>query len=613
MKRVKEILKKLLKPVWVELPMVVILMILLSPDTFRTIISMIYSAWRGVFYIRVFIRLIHFAGLAFLWAYLLTLIAHYSDKHKNKVKTIIYVIAIISFAIVQFIRYNFLISNITPQVLRLIAETNLGEASGFFSTFIFSPASLKTFAQIALIVAIIILVERYYPRMREKIKLPKLVKIAGGGVLLAIIAFSIHSTSYIHDVYSCTTLEQLEHSPRLGVGTDGMDGVTALIYSSHALNLASDKVSSSREITVKEARHGYATLVAEDSTLNVVLIIGESYIKHHASIYGYELETTPLMMQEQERGNLVVFNDVVAPYNTTAPTLKNMLSCNTGDTQWWEAPLLMAPLKHAGYEVFSWDNQVRQQVWMLGIFTFSIEYFLYNKDVSNACYTATNERSFKYDGDLVSDFNNKVVKTGGLGKFNFVIFHLMGQHFELADRYPESFTHFTADSVQRNEGYITPRARRAIAKYDNATRYNDSVVVSIINMVRSTNSVVIYLSDHGEEVFDYRDSQGRTNIDERNNSLIKDPMLVKYQNQVPFVIWMSDSFKSAHPDFFNQVRQAANVPFMNTDVSQIILYLAQVKTKYYNPLNNPISPSYKPGKRVIYDNVDYDELMRNFK
>ena len=609
MEQLKRIAKWILTPAWQNLPMLLLLFVLLSPELCRrSLYQLIHRNW-DIYQIEANIRLVHFAGLAFLWSFILTLIAYYSGKYRKKVKIVIYTICFINFVVESFVYYNFN-TYISPQVLQLIAESNVNEASEFFATFAMTSGMVKTLVATLIMVALIVIGERLYPKWRNRRKLSKAVKIAGGTMLMLMTAFGIYCTHIIVNMYSCKTIEQLEECRFVNWGTIGMDGITTLLYSSHALQLASENVTMSRALTLEEAYHGDARLVTSDSTVNIVLIIGESFIKHHASIYGYELETTPYLKKEQELGNLVAFNDVISPYNTTASVLKNMLSCNTRGERWWKAPLLMASLRRAGFDVFIWDNQWHQPGWAAGTFTFSMETFLYNKEVIDACYTSTNEQYFDYDGELVADFDKKIMKTGKLGRYNFIIFHLMGQHFELDERYPESFTHFTADSIKRKAPYLTPGAKDAIAKYDNATLYNDLVVEEIFNLLRATNSVAIYVSDHGEEVYDYRNNKGRTNIDD-SSSGDKNAMFLKYEHQVPFVIWMSPKFRASHPEQSRLVESAVDVPFMNTDVSQVILYLAQVQTKYYNPCHNPLSPQFNPGKRIIYDRLDYDELMKS--
>lgn len=48
----------------------------------------------------------------------------------------------------------------------------------------------------------------------------------------------------------------------------------------------------------------------EQDSLNVILVIGESYNKYHSPLYGYYLNTTPVLCSQQQNGNLFVFKDV---------------------------------------------------------------------------------------------------------------------------------------------------------------------------------------------------------------------------------------------------------------------------------------------------------------
>ena len=48
-----------------------------------------------------------------------------------------------------------------------------------------------------------------------------------------------------------------------------------------------------------------------------------------------------------------------------------------------------------------------------------------------------------------------------------------------------------------------------LTDYDNATYYNDAVIHMIMQIFREKQTVLIYLSDHGEEVYDYRPRSGR--------------------------------------------------------------------------------------------------------
>ena len=169
-----------------------------------------------------------------------------------------------------------------------------------------------------------------------------------------------------------------------------------------------------------------STSCQTDDSLNVVLVIGESYIKSHAQLYGYQLQTTPYLIQEQDSGRLFRFDDVVSPTPSTSLTIKNVLCTNSMSHHeaWAYSPFFPTLFRRAGYHVYLWDNQKNYD--QHAMFSFALNSFLYCKEVTDMTYTQTNDSSYTYDADIVSSFN-KVLLTGPR---NLVIFHLIGQHVE---------------------------------------------------------------------------------------------------------------------------------------------------------------------------------------
>ena len=99
--------------------------------------------------------------------------------------------------------------------------------------------------------------------------------------------------------------------------------------------------------------------VCTDSTINVLFVVGESFNKYHASIYGYSLNTTPNLENELEAKNLIVFDDVISPFNSTTPSLKNLMCLNSVSNRemWYNSVFWLQLFKKSGYNVYVWDNQ----------------------------------------------------------------------------------------------------------------------------------------------------------------------------------------------------------------------------------------------------------------
>ena len=183
----------------------------------------------------------------------------------------------------------------------------------------------------------------------------------------------------------------------------------------------------------------------------------------------------------------------------------------------------------------------------------------------------------------------------------------MGQHIGYADRFPKvkEYIRFTSNDIKRDEPYIDDSKRQLIANYDNATLYCDFVLNQIIEYFEDRNAVLVFLSDHGEEVFDYRDHMGRSYTDKL------DSLCLKFQYEIPFVIWCSDIFKTKYPDVVKNIQEAVDRPFMIDNICQVLFHLGGIHTTYYYPERDVLSPDFVPKERIIKGGeLNYDGFLK---
>ena len=160
-------------------------------------------------------------------------------------------------------------------------------------------------------------------------------------------------------------------------------------------------------------------------------------------------------------------------------------------------------------------------------------------------------------------------------------------------------------TILRQTAFVLGR-KAEIAYYDNATRYNDDVIRQLTSLYQDQSTVMIYLSDHGEEVYDYRDSYGRDDW-----SMGSDPrQVLRYQYMVPFVVWCSDTYLKRYPQMAELLRQAVDKPLMLDNTCHLLFRLAHLQTPYYKVSRDVLSPNYACPKRLINDQVDYDEVIK---
>jgi len=332
----------------------------------------------------------------------------------------------------------------------------------------------------------------------------------------------------------------------------------------------------------------------------IVLILGESYNKYHTPLYNpNSLPTTPYLCQMRDAGQLWVHSDAISPSNMTSTVMHNIFS--TWDDQcpdhYTDHTLFPIVFRQAGYRVYYYSNQfVIEKADMWSMIGGSI---LNNPELSDLQFTARNTHRYEYDGELLQDIPNV---DSLLQQPTLLIVHLQGQHVGYEERFPASFATFTeADFSIPYSDY----ANTIAARYANATRYNDSIVCTLWNELKDQDVIGIYLSDHGEEIFDWRDHYERSDMDELNKEI------AKYQFEIPMLYLMTDTFQNRHPEVVEAVQSSLNKPFISSDLCQILFDLAGIDSPEYNAKHDILSPQYDNSRpRLIGRGVDYDELMK---
>ena len=212
-------------------------------------------------------------------------------------------------------------------------------------------------------------------------------------------------------------------------------------------------------------------------------------------------------------------------------------------------------------------------------------------------FTRRNTDTKEYDGELLD-----VLPTAGESRPTLLIVHLKGQHVDYGERYPEDRTRYRPEDYEAHYGGRTEQVVHA--RYDNATLYNDSVVATLMHSYDNREAIVIYLSDHGEEVYDWRNQYVRTN----------DPVMswgeACNQYEVPFVVYMSALYRQRHPDVAEEVEAARARPFVSTNICHMLFGLSGIRTKEYKPSLDLLSPHYVAPERIIDYGTDYDALRR---
>lgn len=533
--------------------------------------------------------------LIFLHAYMLAAVVTFSKS--KVVKALAYIVIYVLFTTEITLEWIFGM-NISPNVIMLFVETNARESKEFLESMLDKPQLWQVPLCVAGMIVLNIIVEKNRLRVNQWCKGPKTTKVLRGIAIILLVGGVIFSYNYVK-LFLCDEMNEVDEWRSHMRNPD--DLVTKVVVSFYDMSIAEKEMS--RVITLAEQVEALPQSASNDS-LNVIVVIGESYIREHAALYGYPLQTTPFLSHEQKEGRLFVFTDMVSPYNQTTRVIRNLLSCNSlgHHEDWSSAPPFTAIYKKNGYHVTMYDNQKNFDMGF--VFAYSLNTYLYHPQIMKACYHETNDSTFEFDGQMVDDYQKRQTPSAK----RLVLFHLLGQHVGFEYRYPKNFAYFNEDSLSfRKEPWLTKDMREDIVHYDNATRYNDHVLQQIIGLYDQQNTIVVYLSDHGEEVYDYRENSGRDDW-----GMGSDPrQVLRWQYMVPFVVWCSDKYAATHPDIIKQLQNATSRPAMLDNVCQLLFHLSDLKTPYYNKTRDVLSSNYVCPKRILNESIDCDSLKKS--
>jgi len=301
-----------------------------------------------------------------------------------------------------------------------------------------------------------------------------------------------------------------------------------------------------------------------------VLVIGESTNRNRMSLYGYKRDTTPRLKSIQDE--LIVFNNVYSPRPYTIEVLQQDLTfADERDPKLYLSKVnLINIMKQAGYETYWITNQQTQtkRNTMLTTFSEIADHQVYLNNNRN-------QNSFSYDEVVLKPFQ-AVISDDSIQK-KFIVVHLIGTHSRYDYRYPKDFAKFDNQQV---DGRLNERNTHIYNSYDNAVYYNDFVMSKLIESVQSINhnAALLYLSDHGEEVFDddILNKRGR-NEGAPTSAMYTIPFMI-YGNQTWQENNIIDNFKSntnknySASDLIYTFTDLANLSYNDFDATRSIIH-----------------------------------------
>lgn len=327
---------------------------------------------------------------------------------------------------------------------------------------------------------------------------------------------------------------------------------------------------------------------------NIVLIIGESLQRGHMSLYGYGIRTTPLLEGLEESGNLIKFSDTISPYATTNQVLMRLLNFSNYESErqkaWFRSLSIIDMFSLSGYRTFWISNQEAFGAHALSAKSAADradgEIFL---SKSNLYETVR----IKPDGALLPLINQA---KAGQSERNFYVIHLIGNHMDYSLRYPEGFGKFSEADVKAK---LTSDQKKVVAYYDNSVLYNDFVINEIFKIFSAEDSLIVYLSDHGENLYE--------------NGHLGHGMESRFSYEIPLLFIASREFLTANATLWQRLDAAKDKPFMSDDLAHLLADIIGAAPLELDTRRSPIRADFNASRKRITGESDYDEKLKSAK
>ena len=337
-------------------------------------------------------------------------------------------------------------------------------------------------------------------------------------------------------------------------------------------------------VTVVDPRHGPRTYV---------VVIGEAESKYHMDLYGYSRPTTPRVDAMAASDELLVFSNAVTSHAETVPALMEALTVSIGRQS--ERRTIIDVLNAAGFKTYWLSNQsARSSGFDLAValltHSASEHHWVQNESVIGYGAEENSNQRYAPDGALLPYLYDVLARKD---EDKVVFVHLIGSHYDYRFRYPPE--EMTFSNLEDPDCFDASEAT-AVNDYDNSVHYTDLILSQIIDAARKVDGelFVLYFSDHGEEVYDFRHFAGH-----------HDTVISPYMAQVPLLLWLSSRYRQYHPTVAASAVASVRKPFWTGDLSYALADLARINFPNIDLSRSFFSSQFKMRTRVTAG-LDYD-------
>jgi heptose-I-phosphate ethanolaminephosphotransferase len=306
-----------------------------------------------------------------------------------------------------------------------------------------------------------------------------------------------------------------------------------------------------------------------------VLVLGESSNRSDWSLYGYKRKTTPNL--DAIAGEMLVFRDAVSSWGSTNREVTRMFTVadHENDNSWRAEPDVIGLAKAAGYKTFWLTNQ--NGFLINTVFAQQADQFtIVNSGLGQRSDTSLDEKLLpELDKALADPAERK-----------FIVLHTIGSHQHYQLRYPENFAVYDNADDEVAQEMAAKWSGLAVARnhYDDTIRYTDFIISSVISRLKAdkvTNSEMLFLSDHGQEVGQLTDVWGHQ-------------LFLESGFTVPMILWLKDN-----PALLARKSELEQRPYQTDRLDWTILSRLDISTLLDRPEYDVTGDRFTPWQRMI--------------
>lgn len=494
-------------------------------------------------------------------------------KIRRVIQTLLIILFAIHFVTDIFLLYKFDVP-LNMEMLQILLGTNPLTAKAFLQEQVLSLKILASLAAFMLVLtALSVGLKKFFAtRSQERLK-----RVAYDLLIIFSVPLIVYAT-FIFDAL-------LNVANGMFINTTAWRTTKEFEHLAHTAPMASEEkifAAMNNQLSTEK-------ILADNSTIPfVIFILGESTDRNHMQLYGYRLPTTPRLSARFERDEIFRFTDTIACANNTAPAMARIFTFAQKDepmNDWYLHANIFDIVRRADYHTVWLSNQSPIGLWGNFDKYFSArcdEKFFFEVEDKIA-------KKRQIDGVLLPVLDDFLAKSTAAK--NFYVIHLYGTHGIYSERYPAEFEKFSATDEDKPKDSW----RRGTAKYDNAVLYNDFVVDEIIRRFENKNAVVIYISDHGEEVYDGRDFAWHS-VEEFGNV---------HMIEILALVWASKSFRERYPEKISALNAAVDKPYRTDYLIHALLDLMDIRTTSFDATKSIINADFDSTRSRIYNGKPY--------